>query len=179
MNVFLLGRWIMDASIIEEDAGSGLLVAMRSLIVAIATMKPWAPWGTSLSATSLSDTMLNKLFAPYVTQNSQWLMSAWIVELTWENISAKSVNSMMTMLASFIFIAMIAGSAELEVQRISSIAKSVAHAIRSVFVKITYVLRTLCGITVPFAMSIFSILWRTLLSWNVGTQCTAGVSTRW
>ncbi|CAL5393186.1 unnamed protein product [Camellia sinensis] len=40
MNVFILGRWVMDASIIEEDARSELLAVMRSSIVVIVTMKP-------------------------------------------------------------------------------------------------------------------------------------------
>lgn len=79
MNALILGRWVMDASITGEDALFELPVATRSSLVAIATMRPQACWGTLRIDMSLIDMRLSKWFVQFVTQNNQLDVFAQIV----------------------------------------------------------------------------------------------------
>ncbi|KAK1592682.1 hypothetical protein Q3G72_028769 [Acer saccharum] len=78
MNVFILGRWVMDASITGEDARLELLAATRSLNAAIVTTRLW-------------------LFVLSVTLSSRLLEFVRTVASIWGNISVKFANSTMMM----------------------------------------------------------------------------------
>ncbi|CAL5323397.1 unnamed protein product [Camellia sinensis] len=71
MKDLILGRWVMDASIIGEDTRLELPAATKSSIVVIVTMNP------------------------------RWYVLVPIVESIWENISAKCANSTMTMYVNY------------------------------------------------------------------------------
>ncbi|KAH7573621.1 hypothetical protein JRO89_XS03G0181600 [Xanthoceras sorbifolium] len=92
MNVLILGRWVMDASITGGDARLELLAATRSLIVAIVTTRLW-------------------LFVQFVIQSNRLIEFVRTVVSAWGNISVKFANSTMMILRKGSFIAMIVGSA--------------------------------------------------------------------